>query len=544
MCSGGIGITQWQLEEVVSRYPPRGLPAEAAVVRLAPSPTGQPHIGTALQATINYALARQQDGVFILRIEDTDQKRLVPGTIDAILDALRWLGLPPDEGQDVGGSYGPYLQSERLDIYRVVADWLVAHGHAYLCFCSEDELAARREAQVAAGVPPRYDRRCRALTPAERERRYAAGTQPVVRLAMPLAGTIVFEDPVRGAISFDAAEQDDPILLKSDGYPTYHLAAMVDDHLMQVTVVVRGEEWISSTPKHLVLYQALGWQPPRIVHTPLLRDAQGRKLGKRFGDTSLAWFKTQGYLPEALRNFLTRVIWTHPDGADIYPFADFVRHITPAALPKTGPMVDLSLLDFICGEYLRRLDAAALYERMSDWLDWLLAQRQPTISFQIVEKSGRREQVVPREAVLAFQHAFTADRAYSERVLTLEPERYHKLADIALLTRFFFADLFEPPAPDLLATQTHGDRLLAHELIGQYLAAYDHSLSEATWQEAVRLLAARTALQHGAVFMLLRLALTGSDRTPPLYPIMRVLGATEVERRLSAAHLSLASPGR
>src|SRR5947209_1278606 len=324
-----------RLDELERRYPARDLPPGAEVVRVAPSPTGKPHIGTALQAVIDYALASKTEGVFILRIEDTDQTRLVPGAVEEIIDALDWLGVPADEGPGAGGDYGPYVESRRLPDYRIVADWLVEHDHAYLCFCTPERLARVREAQAAAKQPPRYDRHCRNLTIEERRQRLEAGETPVVRLAMPLEGTIVYHDPVRGDIEFDAAEQDDQVLLKSDGFPTYHLAAMVDDHLMRVTTVVRGEEWISSTPKHLTLFRAMGWEPPVIVHTPLLRDAQGRKLSKRSGDTSVSWYRAQGYLPEGFRNFLTRLVWVHPDDQDVYPYEDFIEGMQVHDLPKT-----------------------------------------------------------------------------------------------------------------------------------------------------------------------------------------------------------------
>lgn len=534
--------THTKVEDLEQKYPPRSLTPEAEVVRVAPSPTGKPHIGTAMQSLIDYALARKTGGVFILRIEDTDRKRLDPEALVEIIESLHWLEIPPDEGPEFGGDYGPYLESERLEIYRAVTDRLVEGGHAYLCFCSPERLAALREEQAASGQPPRYDRHCRELTADERRAHAEAGEHAVVRLAMPVEGTIVFEDLVRGRIEFESAQQDDPVLLKSDGYPTYHLAAIVDDHFMRVTTVVRGEEWISSTPKHIVLHQALGWSVPRIVHTPLLRDAQGRKLSKRWGDTSIAWFRSQGYLPEAFRNFLTRIIWVHPDGRDIYPYGEFVDRMDPVSLPKTGPMADLGLLDFICAEYIRMLDAATLYRRTAQWLDWLLGLNADPLVFQIAEKQGRTERRISRDELTAFWRSFIADPAYSQQVLSLEPERYRKLGDIVLQTPLYYRELFKPPDSELLVKQTRGDRSLAVSLLMDCVAHPELDAGEPEWQTRIRALAERMEVKAGVPFMLLRVAITGAERTPPLYPIMQLLGPSEVRRRLDLALTALGLP--
>jgi glutamyl-tRNA synthetase len=525
-----------KLEELEQRYPQRELSEGAQVVRVAPSPTGKPHIGTALQATIDYALARQSGGVFILRIEDTDRARLVPGALEEIITALDWLGLPPDEGPVLGGNYGPYVESERLGEYRIVADWLVEHDHAYPCFCTPERLTRLREEQMAARQPTRYDRRCRLLSPAERRAHLDAGETPVVRLAMPLEGAIVYEDPVRGTIEFDASEQDDPVILKSDGFPTYHLAAIADDHFMRVTTVVRGEEWISSTPKHLVLLRDLGWEPPVIVHTPLLRDAQGRKLSKRSGDTSIGWYRSQGYLAEAFRNFLTRIIWVHPEGKDTYPYEDFVDGISPANLPKTGPIVNHDLLDFIGGEWLRTLDSAELYDATRAWLRWLLEEYTPEgVIFEESRKGGRVEHPVSRDELEAFQRAFERDRAFAERVLGLEPERYHKLSEIVMQTGLYFTDLFTPAPRELLTDPTRGDTNLAVELLREYLNWFTGGETHEAWEQRVDAMWESRGLKRAVPFMLLRIAITGSRQTPPLFGIIEVLGPDEVRRRIEEA---------
>jgi glutamyl-tRNA synthetase len=525
-----------RLTTLEERYPPRPLPDGAQVTRVAPSPTGRPHIGTALQATIDYALARKTSGVFVLRIEDTDRARLVPGAVEEVIEALEWLGTPPDEGPTQGGGYGPYAASERLPIYQTIADVLVERGAAYPCFCSPERLAEVREAQIAAKQAPRYDRRCRWLTAEERRDLLATSGSCVIRLAMPEGGTITFHDPVRGDIEFEAAVQDDPVLLKSDGYPTYHLAAMVDDHLMRVTTAVRGEEWISSTPKHLVLFRALGWQPPQILHTNLLRDAQGRKLSKRWGDTSIFWYRAQGYLPEAYRNFLTRILWPHPEGKDVYPFEDFIDGISVETMPKSAPVVNLTLLDFISGEWLRTLDRAGLFDATRDWLQWLLEEyTDDGVVFQVQRKQERVDQPVSRDELERFRLAFLSNRQFSERVLSLEPERYQKLGDIVLQTGLYYNDLYRPAPAEALVEAARGDRELARELLSQYLDWYTGAEGEKEWETNMDRMWQSRGLKRGVPFMLLRTAITGSKQTPPLYGIVEVLGPTEVRRRVQGA---------
>ncbi len=529
-----------RLHELLSTLPPRELPEGVQVVRIGPSPTGKPHIGTALQATINYALARKTGGVFILRIEDTDRARLVPGAVEEIIAALNWLGLPPDEGPGLGGEYGPYVESERLDMYRVVVDWLVEHGHAYLCFCTPERLTRLREEQTAAKQPTRYDRHCRALTVEQRRAHLDHGETPVVRLAMPLEGTVVYDDPVRGPIEFDAAEQDDPVILKSDGFPTYHLAAMVDDYLMGVTTVVRGEEWISSTPKHLVLLRDLGWRIPVIAHTPLLRDAQGRKLGKRSGDTSIGWYRAQGYIPEAYRNFLTRIIWVHPENRDTYPFEDFIDGFSVEDLPKTGPVVNPDLLDFIGGEWLRTLTVGELFDRTLDWLNWLLDEYTPgDVVFEEARKSGRVEHPVSRDYLLDFMHAFERDADYTQRVLSLEPERYRKLSDIVMQTGLYYAPLFTPAARELLIEPTRGDTDLAITLLREFLGWFTGDETMEQWENQVDAMWESRDLKRSVPFMLLRIAITGSKQTPPLFSVIEVLGPEEVRHRVHSALAAL-----
>ena len=273
-------------------------------VRIAPSPTGDPHVGTAYMGLLNYIYARQRGGKFVLRIEDTDRTRFVPTSEQMIFDSLRWLGLQWDEGPDVGGPYAPYRQSERTEIYRAHAEMLLASGHAYRSFETADELDAMRKSQLAAKLPPRYNGAHRELSAAQITVFEAEGRPAVVRLKVPAEGETSFRDELRGAVTFSHNNVDDQVLMKSDGFPTYHLANVVDDHLMQISDVIRAEEWISSTPKHVLLYKAFGWEMPRFWHMPLLRNLDKSKISKRKNPVSVIYYRESGYLPAALLNFL------------------------------------------------------------------------------------------------------------------------------------------------------------------------------------------------------------------------------------------------
>ena len=273
-------------------------------VRYAPSPTGSPHVGNIRTALFDWLYARHSGGKFIVRIEDTDQAREVDNGLELILESLRWLGLDWDEGPDVGGPYGPYRQSDRLPLYQGWANWLVEHGYAFKCYCSEERLAQVKADQQASGLATGYDRRCRYLTEAERAEHERQGLTPVIRLAAPLEGITSYHDLTHGPVSFPNAGINDQVLLKSDGFPTYHLAVVVDDHFMQINPILRADEWVSSVPKHILLYNAFGWEIPDMVHVPMVLGEDRKKLSKRHGATSVIAFKEDGYLPEAMINFL------------------------------------------------------------------------------------------------------------------------------------------------------------------------------------------------------------------------------------------------
>src|SRR5580698_8761269 len=338
-------------------------------VRIAPSPTGDPHVGTAYIGLLNYIYARQRNGKFVLRIEDTDRTRFVATSEQEIFNSLRWLGLTWDEGPDVGGPYGPYRQSERTEIYRKHAEILLANGSAYRCFCTAEELEASRKQQMAAKLPPRYAGTCRALSAAQIDENIAAGKPFVIRMKVPTEGSTTFTDELRGDITFDHFNVDDQVLMKSDGFPTYHLANVVDDHLMHITDVIRAEEWISSTPKHVLLYKAFGWELPRFWHMPLLRNVDKSKISKRKNPVSLIYYRDSGYLPQALINFLglmgggmaqpteQEIVskGLNTKEGDIFSVAEMVEKFDFQRISLGGPVFDLVKLKWLNGEYIRKL---------------------------------------------------------------------------------------------------------------------------------------------------------------------------------------------
>src|SRR3954447_21221054 len=332
-------------------------------LRVAPSPTGDPHVGTAYMSLFNLAFVRQQGGQFVLRVEDTDRARYREDSEQQLYDTLTWLGLPWDEGPDKGGPFAPYRQSERLDTYRPYVDQLLADGHAYHCWCSTERLQQMREQQQAAKLPTGYDRLCLGKTRDERALLPGFSETPVVRMLVPDDVQLTFTDVIRGQGS--APRPDDQGILKADGFPTYHLAVVVDDHLMQITHVVRGEEWISSTPKHLLLYTWLGLPLPQFAHMPLLRNANKSKISKRKNPAArLTWFQENGYLPEALRNFLALLGYSMPGGEEVFSFDDMVEHFDWKRVNTVGPVFDLDKLDWLNGHYIRALDEADLAGRL------------------------------------------------------------------------------------------------------------------------------------------------------------------------------------
>ena len=337
-------------------------------VRIAPSPTGDPHVGTAYIALLNLIFARRFNGKFILRIEDTDRSRSRLEYEKTIFEALKWANISWDEGPDVGGAYGPYRQSERTEIYRQYCQQLLDQNRAYKCFATAQELAEMREMAAKLGSRVGYDRRYRNLSPQEVQEREKAGEPYVIRLKVPLTGECVYEDGIKGRITYPWADIDDQILLKSDGFPTYHLAAVVDDHLMQISHVIRGDEWISSTPKHLLLYESFGWKPPEFLHVPLLLGKDGRKLSKRRNPTSIFYYRDSGYLPEAFCNFLTLMGYSMPHDKELYSLEEIIADFDPKRIGVSGAFFDVHKLDWINQQYLINcVPENQLWQRIKDW---------------------------------------------------------------------------------------------------------------------------------------------------------------------------------
>ncbi|MBM3207710.1 MAG: glutamate--tRNA ligase, partial [Chlamydiae bacterium] len=337
-------------------------------VRIAPSPTGDPHVGTAYMALFNLIFAKHFNGKFILRIEDTDRTRSRPEYETNIYKALQWAGIRWDEGPDVGGPFGPYRQSERTEIYRKYCQMLLDSGKAYKCFATPEELAEMREMASKLGQRVGYDRRYRNLSKDEVERRENEGQPYVVRLKVPLTGECVYEDGIKGRITAPWADIDDQILLKSDGFPTYHLANVVDDHLMEITHVIRGDEWMSSTPKHILLYESFGWTPPVFMHMPLLLGKDGKKLSKRKNPTSIFYYRDSGYLPEAFVNFMTLMGYSMQGDKEMYALNEIIQSFDPKRIGVSGAYFDVSKLDWLNQQYLiQNIPEASLWNRIKEW---------------------------------------------------------------------------------------------------------------------------------------------------------------------------------
>ncbi|KAF3361705.1 Glutamate--tRNA ligase [Chlamydiales bacterium STE3] len=355
-------------------------------VRIAPSPTGDPHVGTAYMALFNMIFARHHKGKFILRIEDTDRSRSRDEYEENIYKALSWCGITWDEGPDIGGPFGPYRQSERFDLYKKHAFELLEKGKAYKCFCSAQDLEEMRLVAAKQGGRQGYDRRCRNLSPQEIAEKEAAGLPYVIRLKAPLTGECVYEDAIKGRITAPWADVDDQILLKSDGFPTYHLANIVDDHLMEITHVIRGDEWMSSTPKHVLLYQSFGWKAPTFMHMPLLLGTDGKKLSKRKNPTSIFYYRDSGYLSEAFLNFLTLMGYSMPGDREIYPLEQIIAEFDVKRIGVSGAVFDVQKLDWINQQYLiKNIPENQLWERLKQWAfnDSFMQQLMPLIHSRI-----------------------------------------------------------------------------------------------------------------------------------------------------------------
>lgn len=470
--------------------------------RMAPSPTGEYHVGHIATLLKNYAFAKKHGGSFILRIEDTDQERKVDGAVERIMHVIRSYGLDWDEGPDKGGEFAPYTQSERLHTYKEYVDKLVANGKAYFCFCSKDRLDAMREEQIAKKELPKYDKHCRHLGAEEVQKNLTEGKSYVVRLAVPENETIEFNDIIRGPIQIESNNIDDQVLLKSDGFPTYHLAVVVDDFLMKITHVLRGEEWISSTPKHIILYKAFGWQPPVYAHIPVFLNPDGKgKMSKRKGTVAAQSFLENGYLPEAMLNFFMILGWAPKDQREILTLEEYIQEFEPSEISAKSVVFDLQKLNWLNGVYIRKLPFAELTTRIEPFLP----------------------EDFPKEKLSV--------------ILPLVMERLVTLKDIESVTDFFYRDIVVEKQ-ELLKK---GDATI----VAEQLTATLEKISEISeWnlsaiEQTIRTLQESKDWKKGQYFMMLRVAVTGRTATPPLFETIEVLGKERILARLTAARSSL-----
>ncbi len=482
--------------------------------RFAPSPTGELHIGGLRTALFGWAFVQANGGQFILRIEDTDQSRYVEGSVENIYEGLRWLGIEWDEGPDIGGPHGPYVQSERLAKYHAVAEELRARGCAYRCFCTAERLAQLRKDQQRQGLAPGYDGRCRSLDPKEAEER--TRTEPsVLRFRMDRTGTTTLPDLIRGDVTFQNSLQDDFVLLKSDGFPTYHLAMLVDDHDMEITHVIRGEEWLASGPRHLQLYQAMDWTPPRFAHLPVLVDRDGRKLSKRSGDVAALDYRDSGYLPEATLNFLAFLGWSLDDHTTHISPDEFARVFSLERVVSNPAFFDVERLDALNGHYIRALDPDAWRDLVGDWLD--------------------------RGLPAGIHRPLDADLVTA--VAPLLHERVARLDEVAGLSRFLFADLPDYPA-ELLTERIKGDTELAARTLDAAIAAVE-GVAPDVWaaepvEAALRSLQDTLDLKLRKFVSVLYVAIMGAPRGVPLFDSVALLGRDEALARLRSARAKLA----
>jgi len=486
--------------------------------RIAPSPTGDPHVGTAYIALFNLAFAKKNGGDFILRIEDTDQTRSTDGSESMIFETLKWLGLDYSEGPDVGGETGPYRQSERFHLYGDYARKLIEDGKAYYCFCTRDRLDKLRERQKAMKQAPGYDGHCRSLTPEEIAAKLEAGEEYVIRLKMPYEGETVIKDRLRGEVKFDNNKIDDQILLKGDGFPTYHLANVVDDHLMNITHVIRAEEWIASTPKHIQLYRAFGWDEPEFIHMPLLRNQDKTKISKRKNPVSLNWYRDEGYLKEGLVNFLGLMGYSFGENKEIFSLQEFIDNFNIDNVSVGGPVFDLVKLGWVNNQHMRMKDLGELVE---------LAKPFFTAEGYIGETLTEKE-----------EKALTT-------VVEILREGADTLKQVAKEAHLYYVDEFELPVvtEDMNKKERKGiDRMYSAikdatgiASIKLFMSKLEAGAEELTVEEAKAML--NDTMEEigegpGKVLMPLRVVVTGQARGAELYNVVSIIGKERTLNRI------------
>jgi glutamyl-tRNA synthetase len=469
-------------------------------VRIAPSPTGYFHVGSARTALFNWLFARQHGGDFVVRVEDTDRTRYNAEAVPDLADSLRWLGLDWDEGPEVGGDYGPYYQSERLELYHHYAEKLVSEGCAYRCYCSPQRLAALREQQMEQKTDVGYDRHCRNLTAAQHAEYQAEGITPVIRLKVPLEGQTSFHDVLYGTITVENKTLDDLILLKSDGFPTYHLGVVVDDHLMEISHIMRGDEWLPSVPKHILIYDAFGWELPIFAHVPLILAPDGKgKLSKRHGGVEMRYFRDHGYLPEAMVNYLARVGWSYDDKTEIFSRDQLVRYFDLSGINNSPARFSYQRLESMNAYYVRELVAIDLASRLVPFLR---------------------------------QEGWEVDAADLVSLVPLIQERIKTLSEAAGWIDFFFRETVDYDASLLVGKKmTAAASRDALQQARDRLAALPDFEVE-TIDVALRALADELGLKIGQLLGIVRVAVSGKTVAPPLFETLSILGREPVLTRI------------
>ncbi|MFA5840134.1 MAG: glutamate--tRNA ligase [Candidatus Margulisiibacteriota bacterium] len=469
-------------------------------VRFAPSPTGALHIGGARTALYSWLYARNQGGIFVLRIEDTDRERSTVNSTHSILLGMEWLGLDWDEGPNIGGSFGPYYQTQRLQIYKDHAEQLVREGKAYYCFCTPEELDRKRKLAAERKEAPKYDNACRKLSETEIKAKLESGLPKVIRFLLPAVGETIVHDIIRGEVVFQNEVLDDFVIVKSDGFPTYNFACAIDDHLMEISHVIRGDDHLSNTPRQILLYQAFGWKTPKFAHLPMILGKDKTRLSKRHGATSVIDYREMGYLPEAVLNYIVRLGWGHGD-QEIFTRQELVEKFSLKGISKNPAVFDFDKLNWLNGKYIRSI----LPERLVDLCEPLL-----------IEAYGNHDINYIRKVVLAFH-----DR------LTLIPE-------IVPISRYFFTEEFEydQTAVDKYFKSDDNKKLL--EALKDTLAKlepFKHSDIETVFKG----LAQEQGQRLGAIIHPARLALTGTLQSPPMYDVVEILGKEKTIARLEKA---------
>ncbi len=478
-------------------------------VRYAPSPTGLQHIGGIRTALFNYFFARSKGGKFILRVEDTDRERYTEEALQDLYTTLDWLGVKWDEGPEIGGPYGPYIQSERFDLYREYADKLLEDGKAYRCFCTSERLEKLREEQKKGKKSLGYDRHCRNLTQEEVNAKISAGIPSVIRFKVPFEGKTSFEDVLLGKVTRKNKDiSPDPVLLKSDGFPTYHLANVVDDHFMKISHILRAQEWIPSGALHVLLYEAFGWSPPVYCHLPMVMGKDGQKLSKRHGSTSVVEFREKGYLPEAIINYVSMVGWSYDDKREFFSREELEKLFSLEKINKAPGVFDYKKLEWFNGQYIRKKSMPELTGLVLPYL-----KKEGIISDPVTDK----------------------EMEIVEAMMPLMAERLHLLSDISKLSAFLFKDITDYDAAALVPKKMNmeGTIRVLEEILSVIGNVVNAGEEEA--ETIFRGIAEKLEVKLGSVLMPLRVAVTGSTVSPPIIGSIRLIGEEKTVERIKIA---------